>query len=128
MLIRFVVARSTGEFAFWATPGGEVEENETDRAAAERELREELGLALELTDPVHTEFATFEHHRAMVESTDVFFMARCEQQAPQLQAFTAEERAVLREARWWRLSEIENAMEAIFPIALASIVERVSSH
>ena len=55
LLIRFVAQREDGPFVFWVTPGGEVEPNEDDRAAAERELFEELGLRVPLVGPVHEE-------------------------------------------------------------------------
>ena len=44
LLIRFVGDAAGWEFVFWALPGGEIEEGETEYAAAVRELREELGL------------------------------------------------------------------------------------
>lgn len=96
LLISFVVPRSDGEFAFWATPGGEVEEGEDDLAAAQRELLEELELTVELLGPVHLSEAEFEHNGALVLSTDIFFLGRCEREAPRLRPFTQEERAVIR--------------------------------
>jgi 8-oxo-dGTP pyrophosphatase MutT (NUDIX family) len=44
LLIRFVVERHDKPFVFWATPGGSVEDGETDFDAARRELAEELAL------------------------------------------------------------------------------------
>lgn len=124
LLISFVVPRSDGEFAFWATPGGEVEEGEDDLAAAQRELLEELELTLELLGPVHLSEAEFEHNGALVLSTDVFFQGRCERDAPRLRRFTEEERAVIRFSRWWTLDEIEATSESLFPEGLSGIVKR----
>ena len=64
-LINFVVPRSSGPFSFWATPGGEVEEDETDLSAAQRELHAELDLIADLEGPVHIAIAEFEHNGAM---------------------------------------------------------------
>ncbi len=125
LLISFVVSRSDGAFAFWATPGGEVEENESDRAAALREVREELKLSVDLEGPVHASTAEFEHNGAMLVSTDVFFAARCERDSPSLQAFTEEERTAMRSARWWTLEEIKTTSERVFPEDLWVIVERI---
>jgi ADP-ribose pyrophosphatase YjhB (NUDIX family) len=128
LLISFVVSRSDGEFSFWATPGGEVEEDESDFMAAQRELREELELVVDLEGPIHVSTAEFEHNGAMVVSTDVFFVARCEHDAPRLHAFTEEERAVIRASRWWALKEIEATRENVFPEDLAAVVERIAQH
>jgi 8-oxo-dGTP diphosphatase len=54
LLIRFVVERHNQPFVFWATPGGSVEEGETDLDAARRELAEELALDIALTGPAHS--------------------------------------------------------------------------
>ena len=112
-------------FAFWAALGGEVEHNESDLVAAQRELREELNLVLDLEGPVHASMAQFEHNGASVLSTDVFFVARCGRDAPCLQAFTEEERAVIRDSRWWTLREIETTRENVFPRDLSIVVERM---
>lgn len=125
LLIHFVVPRSGGDFAFWATPGGEVEEGEDDLSAAERELCEELELTVELLGPVHRSQAEFEHKGAMVLSIDVFFLGRCERDAPRLSPFTQEERAVLRSARWWTIDEIETTNESLFPEGLSAIVRQL---
>lgn len=125
LLIHFVVPRSGGDFAFWATPGGEVEEGEDDLAAAQRELREELELTVELLGPVHRSEAEFEHKGAVVLSIDVFFLGRCERDAPRLSPFTQEERAVLRSARWWTIDEIETTNESLFPEGLSAIVRQL---
>ena len=125
LLIEFVVARSDGAFVFWATPGGAVEAREADMVAAQRELREELGLMLDVVGPVHTSTAEFEHEGAMVVSTDVFFLARCARDAPLLQGVSEAERAAMRTLRWWSLDEIEAALVAVFPEDLAAVVSRL---
>jgi 8-oxo-dGTP pyrophosphatase MutT (NUDIX family) len=123
-MLRFVVTRSLGPFTFWATPGGEIEDGESDHAAAQRELREELGIAVELIGPVHTATARFEHAGETVSATDTFFVGRCTHEAPKLRAFTEEERSVLKEMRWWTLSELRTTDGTIFPPDLARVVEQ----
>lgn len=122
LLISFRVPRSDGEFAFWATPGGEVEEGEEYVAAAQRELREELELTVELQGPVHLSEVEFEHNGVLTRSTDVFFLGKCEREAPRLRPFTQEERAVIQSSRWWTLDEIDTTPENVFPEALSAIV------
>ena len=124
LLIMFVVQRSTGEFEFWATPGGEVEQTETDLAAAERELREELGLVLKLEGPIHLATSEFEHRGEMVSNTDAFFVARCSADDPRLNPPAADERAAMRECRWWHIDEIARSDARFFPEGIETIVQR----
>lgn len=124
LLIRFVVQRSTGELEFWATPGGQVEQTETDQAAAERELREELGLVLKLEGPVHLATSEFEHEGRIVSNTDSFFVARCSRGDPRLNPPTEIERAAMRECRWWRIDEIARSNARFFPHDIDAVVQR----
>jgi len=47
--------RNTEQFHHWELPGGKVEEDETAEAAAVRELREELGVNVQLTKALGSE-------------------------------------------------------------------------
>lgn len=125
LLIRFVMRRSDGPFEFWATPGGEIEGAETDVEAARRELREEIGLDLDLEGPVHTATGTFEHDGEIVTNSDTFFLACCAPDAPRLCHATELERDALRELRWWAVEEIEAATAPVFPRDLAQLVRRL---
>ena len=126
LLIRFVAELDGAPFVFWVTPGGEVEPGESDHAAAERELIEELGLRLPLVGPVHEEFGgTYTHVGETVRNFDVFFDARCERGAPRLTGVTADEIALMREIRWWSAAELKTTTERIFPARLEGIAARV---
>jgi ADP-ribose pyrophosphatase YjhB (NUDIX family) len=120
LLIRCVVMRADGEFEFWLTPGGEIEEGETPADAAVRELREELGLKVAVVGPVYEEATQFEHQGEMRDNLDFYFVARCDAEAPELRGVTAEEIAIMREIRWWRVEEIDGSGERIFPVDLAA--------
>jgi 8-oxo-dGTP diphosphatase len=124
LLIRCAVVRRDGdEFVFWLTPGGEIEDGEEPSAAAVRELREELGLEVEVT-PAYTEANQFEHQGEMRDNRDFVFVARCATEEPVMHGVTADEIAIMKEIRWWTEAEVEEAgnsgTERIFPVDLAA--------
>jgi 8-oxo-dGTP diphosphatase len=126
LLIRFAVPRHGRTFVFWATPGGSVETGENDLDAAQREIKEELGVDVSLTGPVHTWADRFSHENVLVENTDVFFVGRLDQPAPRLQAVTDEERATMQMVRWWSCDEVDRAAETIFPPDLSAVIRRLT--
>ena len=126
LLIRFAARVEGKPFVCWVTPGGEVEPGEADRAAAERELLEELGLRTPLVGPVHEESGgEYVHLGERVRNSDVFFAALCERGEPRLAGVTTDEIALMQEARWWTVEELERTEERIFPPALAGLAVRV---
>ena len=126
LLIRFVAQLEGRPFVCWVTPGGEVEPGEADRAAAERELAEELGLRVPLLGPVHEESGgEYVHLGERVRNFDVFFAAQCGREEPRLAGVTKDEIALMQEARWWTVEELERTEERVFPAALAGMMLRV---
>ena len=123
LLIRCLAMRRNGEFAFWLTPGGEIEPGETPSEAARRELREELGLEVVVVGPVYTEANRFEHQEEMRQNVDFYFTARGAVETPVLRGVTADEIALMKEIRWWTTEEVEAALAGgarIFPADLAA--------
>ena len=120
--IRCAVMRSDGEFVFWLTPGGEIEAGEEPAAAAVREVREELGLELAVT-PAYTEANQFEHQGEMRDNVDYVFTARCGAGEPLLRGVTAEEIALMQEARWWPVQELRGPHEPVFPVDIVKVAE-----
>lgn len=127
LLIRFAAQREEDEkFIFWVTPGGEIEPAEESRAAAERELYEELGLRLPLVGPVHEESGgTYTHLGETVRNEDVFYAAMCAKEQPKLAGITADEIALMQEMRWWTLEELAQCQDKVYPEALAAVAGEV---
>jgi 8-oxo-dGTP diphosphatase len=119
LLVRFVVPREGGEFVFWALPGGEIEAGESEVEAAVREVREELGLELEVSGPVYRDANQFLHQGEMQDNIDFLFRAECGREEPQLMGVTVDEREIMKEIRWWSEAEIEASRERTFPENLA---------
>ena len=128
LLIRCVVMRADGEFVFWLTPGGEIEAGETPVEAAVRELREELGLEVDVVGPVYSEATQFEHQGEMRDNVDFVFTARCAADAPALRGVTADEIELMKEIRWWTAEEIAGGAERIFPVDMAARMREWNSH
>lgn len=125
LLLRFVIERMRGPYLFWATPGGEVEPGEELLAAAQRELREELGLSLPLLGPVHHASGVFEFKHEVVDNLDAFYLAHFAGGSISLSGIDEEERSVLRELRWWTADEIEASPDPVYPPDLAAAVRRL---
>jgi 8-oxo-dGTP diphosphatase len=126
LLIRFVIPRQEGDFVFWAAPGGEIEAGETEAEAAVREVREELGLEVQVMGPVYCDANQFLHRGEMQDNVDFFFRAECGREEPKLLGVTVDELEIMKEIRWWGVEEIEAAEDTIFPANLAERMRELS--
>jgi ADP-ribose pyrophosphatase YjhB (NUDIX family) len=127
LLVRFVVPRAEGEFVFWALPGGEIEAGESEAEAAVREVREELGLELQVAGPVYRDSNQFLHQGEMQDNVDFLFRAECGRGEPRLIGVTVDEKEIMKEIRWWSVAEIEASRERIFPENLAERIRELAS-
>ena len=113
-----------GGDAFWITPGGGLEENETPGEGLRRELREELGLTDFAVGPLvwrrqHT-FNWGEKRFCQREEYRIVEIAR------RFEPVMSDEieMKVLDAFRWWTRAELAAAEEQLTPLSLAEIVAR----
>lgn len=86
-----------------------------------RELREELGLDLDVRGPLYTESNRFELAGEMRDNVDHWFVTRCAAHTPKMKGVTEEELEMMQEMRWWSAADVEKALThgvRIFPVDL----------
>lgn len=112
------------ERSFWFTPGGGLEEGETYREAAVRELAEETGYVLsveELVGPVWRRTAVFDFaSRPYTQHEEIFvgLLADAERRAREEASFTEDEDEALDEFAWMTQAQVAGERREVFPDAL----------
>ncbi|WP_448640588.1 NUDIX hydrolase [Geodermatophilus sp. URMC 63] len=114
-----------GDVLFWYTPGGGVEDGETVRQAAVRELAEEIGLVV---DPAALEGPVwFRRHVGLfagvqVDSRETFFVLRDVVHEVDPAGRTELELLGEEPHRWWTPAEVAASAEAFAPRELAAVL------
>lgn len=120
LLFRFT---PTDRPPLWATPGGECSPGEDYITAAQRELLEETGLALD-PGPVITErrndFTTF--HGEPVTAHEAWFHVRVADQIIDTAGHTDHELQVMQSHRWFTRAELADWPEPIFPEEILTLL------
>lgn len=118
LLVRFW----DGDHSWWCTPGGGVEENETDESAALRELREELGEAQVALGPcIWTRRHVGEFRGMPFDQSERIHIGHVHAFEPRPSGEAILEHR-LSDIRWWTVDELEAAENEFSPRLLPRLV------
>jgi 8-oxo-dGTP pyrophosphatase MutT (NUDIX family) len=112
----------------WLVPGGGVELAESTAEAAARELAEETGLLVPITDaePVHIERHSWSHAGRHFDQTNHYFLARTAARRPAAEprSLTDLEKTIVLGWRWWSIEDLAASTAEIWPANLADLLRR----
>lgn len=106
----------------WFTVGGGVEPGETFIEAAAREIREETGIVDAVLGPIVWVREGVLHIPEPRLFKECYVLARCTGLEPHRGGWTALERDLIDEIRWWTHAELLVSPDRVFPPGLAELL------
>lgn len=129
LLIRMKADLSKGEqkhlTEFWLSPGGKIEESESDEQALKREIKEETGI-----DDICIERFLFADERLNtwhgfpLRLFNRYYLVRSQETEINSKDLREDEKGAVLGYKWWSLDELSATQEAIFP---PNLVQKIKS-
>jgi 8-oxo-dGTP pyrophosphatase MutT (NUDIX family) len=109
---------------FWSTPGGGVEDGETFKEAAIRELREKTGIVRDsVSEPVAERDVVFQMPDGdYVRSLEKYFLISVGEATLSRDGWSKPEIDVIADHRWWTADELTQTSETVWPEKLVEML------
>jgi 8-oxo-dGTP pyrophosphatase MutT (NUDIX family) len=110
--------------SWWTTPGGGVDEGESEVHAAIREVAEETGYRLsesELLGPIAMRHVVHGYSDLVIEQDESFFLAMVSPFEVDVSAHTPDERLTVLGHRWWSHDDLRHTDDWIWPHELVEL-------
>lgn len=109
---------------WWITPGGGIDDGESEAVAAVREVEEETGLRIteaDLIGPTMRRTVVHGYSDVVIDQQDVFYACWVPEFEVSTAGHTEEELLTMAGHRWWTRTELATTDEAIWPAALVDL-------